>query len=154
MSEADENNGEALVDSCQVEENGSSTEEIATNFSEKPSSSKLEELFDDRYTMANEEFVKICKGFDPVVCIPSFHSKQRRNFDNNGGNRRGGWGRGRGDWRGGRGDWRGGRGDHRNGRGHYQGGRGDGQWNNDRREQKRPWNDRRDDGPPDRRPRY
>ncbi|KAK6031967.1 hypothetical protein OSTOST_01860 [Ostertagia ostertagi] len=118
----------------------------------KPSSS-LDELFRDRYTMANESFARISEGFDPVICIHPFHSRARRNFENNGGPHRGGWGNGqRGDWRGGRGggDWRGGRGGHwRDDR------RGRGEWRGERRGQRRPWNDRSDQEEGGlRRPRY
>ncbi|VDM83257.1 unnamed protein product [Strongylus vulgaris] len=105
----------------------------------------LEELFADRYSKDNESFAKICEGFEPVICLHPFHSRPKRNFDNNSGQHqywrgRGGWNRGRGDGRegGGRGNWR-------------DRGREARSWqSNDPRGQRRPWNDgysrRSDDG--------
>ncbi|KAK5985998.1 hypothetical protein GCK32_003435 [Trichostrongylus colubriformis] len=123
---------ECHANAAEVEE-GADNVDVVDACSTKPSSS-LDELFRDRYTMANPDFAKISEGFDPVVCIHPFHSKARRNYENNGGHRRGGWGQGqRGNWRGGRGggQWR----DDRRGRG---------EWRDDWRGQRRPWNDRGD----------
>ncbi|ETN70428.1 hypothetical protein NECAME_14769 [Necator americanus] len=83
----------------------------------------LEDMFSDRYSMANESFARICEGFDPVICMYPFHSRQKRNYER-GYQYRGGSNHGRGGWRGGR-------------------GRGGDHWrNNDRRGQRRSWDDR------------
>ncbi|RCN37856.1 hypothetical protein ANCCAN_16231 [Ancylostoma caninum] len=107
------------------------SDRVTSHCASEPSASDLNMMFTDRYTKANESFAKICKGFEPVICMHPFHSRPKRNFDNNSGDHRGG----RGFWNRGRGDWRGGR------------GRGGDHWrSNDRRGQRRPWNGESDHG--------
>ncbi|CAJ0594082.1 unnamed protein product [Cylicocyclus nassatus] len=140
------------LEEVRIDQSVSENHEVEpSHCSTESSSSALEDLFADRYSLENESYAKICKGFEPVICLHPFHSRPKRNFDNNSSNQyrgRGGWNRGGGDWRGGggRGGWRGGgrRDDY------SRNGQGGGNWqNNDRRGQRRPWNDgndRRSDG--------
>nr|CDJ96204.1 unnamed protein product [Haemonchus contortus] len=141
-AEGDSVGVELAVNPGEIEEKDGKVDAVK-DCSTKPSSS-LDELFRDRYTMANESYAKICEGFDPVICIHPYHSRPKRNFENSEGQRRGGW-RERGAWRGGRGGdrWQ----DDRRGRG-----RG---WYDDRRGQRRPWDGRPDQEDRDsKKPRY
>ncbi|VDO52301.1 unnamed protein product [Onchocerca flexuosa] len=59
-----------------------------TNFVNQRMESELDELFINRYTMANKLYVEVANGFpDPVIVYP-WNKRPKRNFDYISGNRR------------------------------------------------------------------